>query len=252
MKKLLSVILAAAMLTGLLALTAVAEAAPVVAFALVTTPVEEGDETVTVDLTVTLPENATGYELGSFGLELGYDTSKMALAAEPEWKITGNTMNSEVVYAKPYKMMWVSIDTADQFKAGETLIATLTFDLHLPAVLDDEYVFTLTIDENNGVYSMPSKDGTYSMILYTAEEATATGTTAKVEKGVIYGDVNDDGNVNLSDISMMLQAIAKWEIEGFVSDAGDVNADGSVNLSDVSKTLQFIAKWEGVVLGPTA
>ena len=68
----------------------------------------------------------------------------------------------------------------------------------------------------------------------------------------VYGDVNSDGNVNLSDISMMLQAIAKWEIEGYTAEAGDVNGDGAVNLSDVSKTLQAIAKWEGVVLGPTA
>ena len=68
----------------------------------------------------------------------------------------------------------------------------------------------------------------------------------------VYGDVNGDGNVNLSDISMMLQAIAKWELEGYTAEAGDVNGDGAVNLSDVSKTLQAIAKWEGVVLGPTA
>ena len=68
----------------------------------------------------------------------------------------------------------------------------------------------------------------------------------------VYGDVNGDGNVNLSDISMMLQAIAKWEIEGYTAEAGDVNGDGAVNLSDVSKTLQAIAKWEGVVLGPVA
>ena len=66
---------------------------------------------------------------------------------------------------------------------------------------------------------------------------------------VTYGDVNGDGNVNLSDISMMLQAIAKWDITGYNATAGDVNGDGAVNLSDVSKTLQAIAKWEGVVLG---
>ncbi|MBQ7827582.1 MAG: hypothetical protein IJ386_04880 [Clostridia bacterium] len=63
------------------------------------------------------------------------------------------------------------------------------------------------------------------------------------------GDVNSDCNINLSDVSMMLQAIAKWEIEGYTAEAADVNADGSVTLSDVSKMLQYIAKWEGVVLG---
>ena len=63
------------------------------------------------------------------------------------------------------------------------------------------------------------------------------------------GDVNNDGDVNLSDVSKMLQFIAKWELADFNEAAADVNADAAVNLSDVTKVLQFIAKWEGVVLG---
>lgn len=65
----------------------------------------------------------------------------------------------------------------------------------------------------------------------------------------VAGDVNSDGNINLSDVSMMLQAIAKWDVEGYTAEAADVNVDGSVTLSDVSRMLQYIAKWEGVVLG---
>lgn len=64
-----------------------------------------------------------------------------------------------------------------------------------------------------------------------------------------YGDVNGDNGINLSDVSMMLQAIAKWDITGYNEAAADVNADGSVTLSDVSKMLQYIAKWEGIELG---
>jgi len=66
---------------------------------------------------------------------------------------------------------------------------------------------------------------------------------------VNYGDVNNDGDVNLSDVSKMLQFIAKWELADFNEAAANVNGDDAVNLSDVTLMLQYIAKWEGVTLG---
>lgn len=69
---------------------------------------------------------------------------------------------------------------------------------------------------------------------------------------VVYGDVTGEGSVNLSDVSKLLQFIAKWEGVDVDTVAADVNCDNSINLSDVSKMLQFIAKWEGIVLGPQA
>lgn len=68
---------------------------------------------------------------------------------------------------------------------------------------------------------------------------------------VVYGDVNSDGNINLSDVSKMLQAIAKWEITDYNELAADVNSDSTVNLSDVTTMLRFIADWVEIKLGPT-
>ena len=62
-----------------------------------------------------------------------------------------------------------------------------------------------------------------------------------------YGDANGDDTVNLSDVTLMLQYIAKWDVS-VNENAADANADGSVNLSDVTLMLQYIAKWD-VVLG---
>jgi len=68
---------------------------------------------------------------------------------------------------------------------------------------------------------------------------------------VTYGDVNGDTKINLTDVSKLLQYVAKWNVENFAEAAADVNADGKVNLSDAARMLQYIAKWE-VTLGPTA
>ncbi|MBE6708788.1 MAG: hypothetical protein E7578_06055 [Ruminococcaceae bacterium] len=68
---------------------------------------------------------------------------------------------------------------------------------------------------------------------------------------VIYGDVTGDEKVTLSDVSKVLQSIAKWDVKGFNADAADVTGDGKVTLSDASRMLQYIAKWN-VTLGPKA
>lgn len=67
------------------------------------------------------------------------------------------------------------------------------------------------------------------------------------EKPVILGDANDDGKVNLSDVSTLLKYIAKWDIETDTK-AADVNLDEKINLNDVSLILKYVAKWD-VTLG---
>ena len=84
-----------------------------------------------------------------------------------------------------------------------------------------------------------------------ADGVTVTGATVIAEKGFTYGDANDDGTINLSDVTVVLQQVAKWENVKINLDAADVNADGNLNLSDVTLLLQYIAKWD-VTLGPKA
>ena len=67
-------------------------------------------------------------------------------------------------------------------------------------------------------------------------------------KALIYGDVNRDGKVNLSDVSVVLQKIAGWSVN-VNADAADVNKTGDVNLTDVTKLLKKIAGWADISLG---
>ncbi|MBQ7826877.1 MAG: hypothetical protein IJ386_01265, partial [Clostridia bacterium] len=78
---------------------------------------------------------------------------------------------------------------------------------------------------------------------------TPIGTDFTIHSGdksrriVIYGDVNRDAKVNLSDVSSMLKFIALWEMD-INTDAADVTLDTKLNLSDVSRVLQSIAGWD--------
>ena len=60
----------------------------------------------------------------------------------------------------------------------------------------------------------------------------------------LLGDVNGDFKINLSDASMTLKHIARWDISGFNKKAANMNGDTTVNLVDVARILKKIAGWK--------
>ncbi len=71
------------------------------------------------------------------------------------------------------------------------------------------------------------------------------------EPAVVYGDVNMDGKINVSDATALLKYLANWGNSVDLA-AADCNGDGKINVSDVTTLLKYLANWEGVVLGPKA
>ncbi len=221
---------------------------PTLNFALETEGVKNGETSFTVDLTVTLPDNATGYELGSFCLEMNYDSSVMHLADAPEWKVTGgNHENSKELTDMPYKLVWLSIDEEEQFSAGKNVIATMTFELAEPAVRGNEYTISLAGNPKNFVVSMASDDGVYSEFKYDPNDVTFEN--AVFSTIINYGDANEDDLVNVFDVSLILRYIVGWTDLNLDEVAADVNLDGDVTLLDASRILKYIAKWSGITLG---
>ncbi len=66
------------------------------------------------------------------------------------------------------------------------------------------------------------------------------------------GDPDGNGKRNLSDVSIMLKYIAKWDLSEhtFIEEAADVTCDGKINLHDASKMLMFLAGWPGLIEPP--
>lgn len=60
-----------------------------------------------------------------------------------------------------------------------------------------------------------------------------------------FGDPNGDGHINVSDVSLIMKYIAKWDLSDktFIEDAADVTHDEKIDLYDTSKLLKYIAKW---------
>ncbi len=290
MKKLISVICAIAVIASLCCIGIVAEGSDSaaagndtcpVSFAMVIDPVAAGDTALSAKLTVTLPEDATGYELGQFFLHMNYDTSVMTLAKKPSWKIKGSTMQSKEVTDMPYNLLWASVNPV--FAAGTTVAAEFSFDLAKAAAEGDVYAISLdidNIDESSMPTSMASQDGTYTETVYTAAQIVLVSATftvhthsyvsvvtppTKTEQGYTThtcsgcgdsyvdsyvdpitatpGDVNDDGDVNLSDVTLLLKHLASWDVT-INTDAADVNDDSEVTLADATLLLKHLAGWD--------
>lgn len=58
---------------------------------------------------------------------------------------------------------------------------------------------------------------------------------------ITLGDVNNDGDINIADVTATLSIMAGTDNRKFVTEAADVNGDGSVNTDDVTKILTIIA-----------
>ena len=74
-----------------------------------------------------------------------------------------------------------------------------------------------------------------SMVGQTSSPMTAT------VKTYTLGDVNDDGRINIADVTSTLSIMAGNSNDKFIREAADANEDGRVNIADVTKILSIMA-----------
>lgn len=144
----------------------------------------------------------------------------------------------------------VSISTAfkDSYTEGEALDTTggkLTLNYA------NGYVKVIDITPDMVSGFDPSVVGKQDLtVSYREKTAAFAVEVSEAPITTVYGDVNGDGEVDLSDASLVLKYIADWDLT-LDLDAADANGDGKVTLSDVSLILKYLSGWD-VVLGPTA
>ena len=56
----------------------------------------------------------------------------------------------------------------------------------------------------------------------------------------LRGDVNGDGNVNISDVTALIDYILSHDATGINLQAADCNQDTNINISDVTALIDFI------------
>ncbi len=71
-----------------------------------------------------------------------------------------------------------------------------------------------------------------------------------VARIVVPGDTNRNGFVNLSDVTMMMKSVAKWNVDLCYA-AADTDKNGKLSINDAAMVLKYIAKWD-ISLGSDA
>ena len=99
----------------------------------------------------------------------------------------------------------------------------------------------------NVAYTANVNPGTATLTL--TGKGNFTGTAKKtytiVKQGTVVrtpGDVNGDGSVDVKDVTILKQYLAKWNVSINASNA-DVDGDGSVTVKDLTILKQYLAKW---------
>jgi hypothetical protein len=56
----------------------------------------------------------------------------------------------------------------------------------------------------------------------------------------IVGDVNGDSNVNISDVTALIDYLLSGNVSGINVNAADCNQDGCINISDVTALIDYL------------
>ncbi len=108
--------------------------------------------------------------------------------------------------------------------------------------------FTKT-DNSTVTYSVEGLKLTYdnTNVTITNVEGTATLPLAQVqnmeftnEAGGINGDVNNDGEVNIADVTALIDYLLNSESSNINNDTADINKDGEVSIADVTELIDYL------------
>jgi len=110
--------------------------------------------------------------------------------------------------------------------------------------LDD---FTATIEGASAVVTKSmdqNADGSYRIAICVVsgdlQNATCYLINATVAPAVKVGDVNNDGNVNISDVSILIDYLLSGDASAINMQGADVDGDNALSISDVSRLIDML------------
>ena len=151
----------------------------------------------------------------------------------------GNIVEMESVIAESISL---DVDSAE-LVVGETMQLKATV---LPENATDKTVEwtssnhrVVTVDENGLVTAVVP--GTANIIAITNDGSGISATcTVTVRAAVRMGDVNDDGRVDVDDVTALIGKVLGYNVAPFIAAAADLNDDRRLDIDDVAELINRI------------
>ena len=161
----------------------------------------------------------------------------------------GEGNKGDALYVDDMELVYLA-DMTDLRYQGNTIegwnpaVTAYSMELASEPNLDD---FTATVTGASAVVTKSMEknaDGTYRIAISAVpgdlQNATCYIITATVAASFMRGDVNNDGQVNISDVTALIDYLLSGNPEGINMQGADVDESGVINISDVTSLIDML------------
>jgi hypothetical protein len=197
----------------------------------------DGNTSTKISVTLT----AGSHSLKYIGTQAGVMVDKVILSSDASCTPTGMGTNCQSGDSTQPTVNLVSPTDGASVTGSVGMSATASDASGIASVkflVDNTVVATDTSSPYSANWNSTTvSNGSHTVTAQATDTAGNTGTSSPVTVAVTNtggtksGDVNGDGKVNLTDLSILL---THWNEAGATRATGDLNSDGKVNLTDLS------------------
>ena len=168
----------------------------------------------------------------------------------------GQGYDNDAVYIDDMELVYLGKMTDLRYK-GQTIngwnpaVTTYSMEMADEPNLDD---FTATIEGASAVLTKSMEqnaDGSYrialSVVAGDLQEASCYIINVTAPQGM-KGDVNNDGSVNISDVTALIDYILSGSTDSVNANNADVNSDGGINISDVTALIDYVLSHDATTI----
>lgn len=173
-------------------------------------------------------------------------------AGTQTYSVMGTVENLDVVPGKTYQLDFDISSTAD--RSMEITVENASYDRFFDKTISltsdpQHYHYELTFDKTDKIdlkFQLGNTDGatdcgTHSVLISNLKWKTKDTDTAPAD--ILYGDINADGNIDLSDLLILSQyCLRDITLTPSQLEKADVMYDGEVDVSDLAKLRQYVMK----------
>ena len=158
-------------------------------------------------------------------------------------KVSPNNWSNVYIYA------WDNTGAISDSWPGVNVTATTTvmgqkFYYRTFNVNSEDYVFNVVLSQGDSDHQSVDITGIthdiYLEVTSTTNKYTVTDITDQYS--YLLGDLNNDGEVNISDVTTLIDILLSDGIDADTLRRGDLNGDGEVNISDITTLIDILLR----------